>query len=250
MRVANFNAALEGSSWTLVDLKADNPEKLQQVMYDAVREAIKKGPVRAGSDATSDSAPAYPRKSLTRGVASLRAIGTDLRLLDLAIDFHGMGRVDVSTDDELWFKDGKLTDAGKQLISALAERQVVIHLVSPTPEILKEMAAAASKPFVVSGDYQLADDVIDPLKRLGCPLGVTLNPEKPGEFLARVEQLKKQLGERKLLFAMLHDTKKLDDVKQSLYIGLLDRGWAHDEIVGGREHRGLMGGATLSSLLQ
>ncbi len=112
------------------------------------------------------------------------------------------------------------------------------------------MAAAASKPLVVSGEYELADDVVDQLKRLGCPLGVTLDPEKPAEFLARVERMKKKLGERGMLFAMLQSSKEMKHVKQSLYIGLLDRGWAHNEIVGSREHRGLMGGATLNKLAQ
>ena len=112
------------------------------------------------------------------------------------------------------------------------------------------MAQSATKPFVVSGDYELPEEVIDQLKRLGCPLGVTLDPAQPGKFLDRVEELKKKLGERRLLFAMLHSTENLDKVKQSIYIGLLDRGWGHDEIVGGREHRGLMGGATINKILE
>ncbi len=43
MRVANYNPALEGSSWTLVDLQADSSEALQQEIYNLVRETIKKG---------------------------------------------------------------------------------------------------------------------------------------------------------------------------------------------------------------
>ena len=251
MRVANYNPKLEGSSWTQVDLKADTNEKLQQAIYDFVRETVQR---RAASNASSentaseDELPA--RKSMGRGLASLAPIGTDERLLDLVIDFYGVGRVDVATDDALWFKDQQLTDEGKQLVTLLEKRQVLIHLVSPAPEVLKAIGAVASKPFVVSGQYELTDEVLDGLKRLGCPLGVTLDPSNPGQFLDRVEHLKSQLGERQLLFAMLQDAKDLEKVKQDLYIGLLDRGWAHNEIVGGRQHRGLMGGATINSLLQ
>ncbi|MHB9081139.1 MAG: protease-associated domain-containing protein [Pirellulaceae bacterium] len=39
-----------------------------------------------------------------------------------------------------------------------------------------------------------------------------------------------------------------EEAKSALYLGLLDRGWARNEIAGDRAHRGLLGGALLNSL--
>ena len=40
----------------------------------------------------------------------------------------------------------------------------------------------------------------------------------------------------------------LDEAKRPLYLGLIDKGWTHNEINGNREHRGLVGGGNLSSI--
>jgi hypothetical protein len=244
VRISNFNPKLEGSDWTIIDVKAENGDELKLALLEHVRQQLKD---RAAADSSSSSSV---RKSISRGVTSLKAVGSDEQLLDLIVEIHGIGRLDLASDDAMWFEDDTLTDAGKTMLAALEKRKIVVHLESPTPAVLKAMVSAATQPFAVSGTYELSSDVIDSLKRLGCPLGVSLDPKKPDEFLTCVEEMKKQLGERKLLFAMLQDSKEIDTAKQGIYIGLLDRGWGHDEIVGGREHRGLMGGATLRQLGQ
>lgn len=259
MRITNLNPALEGSNWSLIDLKAENGTELMQSLFEHVREQLKEQasaesePSREGRRRGGGRPPTGNgslRQSINRGVDSLKAVGTDERLLDLIVETHGIGRFDLAADDPMWFQDGVLTDTGKALLTALEKRKVVIHFVSPTPAALKQLTDAASRPFVVSGQYELEADVTDSLKRLGCPLAVPLDPKQPDEFLTRVEELKSRLGERRLLFAMLQNAEKLDDVKQTIYMGLLDRGWGHDEIVGGREHGGLMGGATIRQLGQ
>jgi hypothetical protein len=110
------------------------------------------------------------------------------------------------------------------------------------------MLSTGSKPFVVTGDYKIVDSMVERLNSRGVLLGVDLDPQKVEDFVKRVEETKKRLGERKRLFAYLTSVKGLDEAKKPLYIGLIDRGWAHSEIYGGREHRGLVGGANLNSL--
>jgi hypothetical protein len=61
--------------------------------------------------------------------------------------------------------------------------------------------------------------------------------------------MRKRLGERKNLFAYLTSIEGLNEAKRSLYLGLVDRGWSHNEISGGREQRGLLSGGSLDSLL-
>jgi hypothetical protein len=252
MQISNVNPAVAGSSWTSVELQADSAEQLRNVIDEEVRKWVKES--AAGGESNNAQAGKSPsprgKKSLARGLGNLKPIGTDARLLDLVIDLYGIGRVDVMKDDSLWFHDTKLTAEGKQLAKLLQDRSVVVHLVSPGEQELKDLLDATSKPFVVSGDYQLPADLAEQIRGRGILLGVTLNPQDPASFLERVEQLKRQLGERSPLFAVIATSEGLDNVKQSLYLGLIDRGWARNEIVGGREHRGLMGGATLHKLAE
>jgi hypothetical protein len=56
------------------------------------------------------------------------------------------------------------------------------------------------------------------------------------------------LGERRNVFAYLTAEEGLDEAKRPLYLGLIDRGWTHNEICGTRDHRGLVGGASMGTL--
>ena len=50
------------------------------------------------------------------------------------------------------------------------------------------------------------------------------------------------------LFLFLTATEGLDEAKRPLYLGLIDKGWTHNEINGNREHRGLVAGGNLNSI--
>jgi hypothetical protein len=250
MRIANLNPELKESAWTVVDLKADSGDALYQQIYDSLRTMIKKSP-SSDSEASrtgSQSAGRPPSKSITRGLANVEIIGTDTRLLDLVIDVHGIGRVDLKADHPLWVEKGQLTEDGETMLGALEERGVVLRLLSPGQQLMKDVLYAASKPFVITGEYEIPEELIDRLTSRGVLYGVDFDPREVTGFITRVEQLKSRLGDRKNLFAYLTGLEGLDDAKTPLYLGLVDRGWAHREIVGEREHRGLVGGASLGSL--
>ena len=88
----------------------------------------------------------------------------------------------------------------------------------------------------------------DRLNRRDVRFGVTCSPKDVDGFIARLEEMKSQLRERKNLFLFLTATEGLDEAKGPLYLGLIDKGWTHNEINGNREHRGLVGGGNLNSI--
>ena len=205
---------------------------------------------RGGGGGRPESGSPRPSKSVTRGLTRMDLIGTDLRLLDLVLELYGIGRVDIAADHPFWVKDGRLTADGKTMLAALQERKVAIHLVSPGPDLFKDVLDAAPKPFAVTGTVDIPEDLVERVAARGVLLGVNFDPKAVPDFLTRVEQLKTLLGERKNLFAYLINVDGLEEAKTPLYLGLLDRGWARNEISGDREHRGLLGGAALNSLLE
>jgi hypothetical protein len=250
MQISNFNPDLPNSLWSVVPLDKKSKEELYDEIYDRARELLKGSPSSRGSSGASKAGDPRSRgkKSLARGLADLKLIGDDVRLLKLVVDFHGVGRVDIKGDDGVWVANGRLTDEGREALSALEQSGVAARLISPGEKLINDMLSAASKPFVITGDYDIAYDHVSRLNDRGVQLGIDFDPQKVEDFLARVEKARKQLGERRNLFAFLTAAKKLDEAKEPLYLGLIDRGWTHNEICGGREHRGLVGGANLSAL--
>jgi hypothetical protein len=254
LRVANFNPQLSGSAWSVVDLKSNNRDELMGQLIEQVQQLGKaapppaEGPRMRRAGPPGEAGSGRPTKSLARGLQRMELIGTDVRLLELVAEVYGIGRIDIAADHPFWVADGKLTADGKAMLSAVQERNFVVHLLSPGPELLADVLQSTSKPFVITGDYQIAEELADQITARGILCGVTLDPAAVDTFLTRVEELKSRLGERRNLFAYLAKTDGLDEAKAALYLGLLDRGWGRGEIVSGREHRGVLGGATMETL--
>ena len=116
------------------------------------------------------------------------------------------------------------------------------------PDLLKDMVYAATKPFVVTGDYDVSPSLVDQLNSRGVMLGVNFDPKQVPEFINRVEELKNLLGQRKNLFAFVTSTEGLEDAKRPVYMGLTDRGWGHNEICGSQDSEGLFGSGRFRSL--
>jgi len=248
MEISNLNPDLPNSTWTYVDIKEKTKEALHDQLYDRARELFRgTSPADAGGPARAAGQGPRAQKSLTRGLANFQAIGEDVRLLELAVDFYGIGRVDIKGDDGVWVVNGRLTDVGREALKSLEANDVVVRLVSPGEKLIDDMLSAASRPLVITGDYQITYALAERLNAGGVHLGIDLDPEKVGDFITRVEKATNLLGERRNLFAFLTAAKGLEEAKQPLYLGLIDRGWTHNEICGGREHRGLLGGGNLGT---
>ena len=241
MQLSNLNPDLPKSSWTYVEIKKKTKEELYDEIHHHARELF------TGSPRSGDKTP-RAKKSLTRGLANLKPIGTDTRLLELAVDCYGIGRVDLKGDDGVGIVKGRLTDDGKEALRVLEENDAVVRLVSPGEELINDMLSAASKPFIITGDYQITYAMVDRLNSRAVRLGINFDPKDVGDFITRLEKARNLLGERANLFAFLTAAKGLEEAKQPLYLGLIARGWTHNEICGSRGRGGLVGGGNLSTL--
>jgi len=130
----------------------------------------------------------------------------------------------------------------------LEENSVIVRLVSPDVALLDDVLSSASKAFIVTGEYETPEKMVDRLNNRGVRFGVNCSPKNVDGFIAKLEQVKSELRERKNLFLFLTATEGLDEARRPLYLGLIDKGWTHNEINGNREHRGLVGGGNLNSI--
>lgn len=245
MRIANLNPRLEDSLWTNVAIKQKEKKALYQKIHNRARELFRAAAL--GSLPEGGSGP-HGKKSLKRGSSDLARAAADADLLKLLIDYHGIGRADIEGDDATWVVDGRLTDDGKAALKVLEENRVTVRLISPGEDLIDDLLSAASKPFVITGEYEIPARMVDRLNRRAVRFGVTCSPKDVDGFIARLEEMKSQLRERKNLFLFLTATEGLDEAKRPLYLGLIDKGWTHNEINGNREHRGLVGGGNLDSI--
>ena len=245
MRVANFNPDLEDSSWTSVAIKKQEKEAVYEEIRNRARALFKAA--ASGNLPGGDSGP-HGRKSMARGASGLGVAGDDATLITLLMDYHGIGRVDIEGDDGTWVVDGRLTDQGKAALKILEENNIIVRLISPGEQLIDDMLSAASKAFIITGEYEIPEKLVDRLNSRGVRFGVNCDPKDIDGFLTRLEAVKSRLRERGNLFLFLTATEGLDEAKSSLYLGLLDKGWTRNEISGNREHRGLIGGGTLNTI--
>ncbi len=245
MRVANLNPELEDSQWTTVAIKKQEKEAVYEEIHNRARALFKAA--ASGNLPSGDSGP-HGKKSLTRGATGLAVAGDDAKLLTLLIDYHGVGRADITGDDGTWIVDGRLTDQGKAALKTLEENGVIVRLVSPGENLIDDMLSAASKAFIITGEYEIPEKMVDRLNSRRVRFGIDCDPKDVGGFITRLEEMKTRLRERRDLFLLLTATEGLDQAKGQLYLGLIDKGWARNEITGNREHRGLIGGGTLNSI--
>jgi hypothetical protein len=239
-QIRNANPDLKDSQWSVVTLTQTSKEGLYQEIHNRARELFRNPP---------SPGPSTPRKSLAKGLANIKPIGDDRQLLQLVLDLHGIGRVDLKGDDGVWIVDGRLSEKGKEAVKTLAENAVAIRLISPGQNLTSDLLSVATEPFIITGQFEIPDELVDRLNQREVRIGIDLDPKNIEAFLTRLEKMRKRLGERKNLFAYLTSIDGLNEAKRPLYLGLVDRGWSHNEISGGREHRGLLGGGNLDSLL-
>lgn len=250
MRISNVNPALSGSSWSQVDVKPKSKEALYNEIHERAR-ALFRGEQPSGDSSGGSgtgSQTQRTQRSLTRGLVGLELIGADIALLKLAVDFYGAGRLDIKGDDGVCVIDGRLTDDGKTALRALEELDVLVRLVSPKQNLIDDVLSAGSKPFVITGDYEIPETMVDRVNSRGVLLGIDLDPKKVDDFITRLEKTKSLLDERGNLFAFLTATEGLEEAKRPLYLGLIAKGWTHNEICGTRGRRGLLSGGSLTTL--
>ena len=211
-------------------VKAKKKDALYEEIFNRAREVLRGRPPEPQDRRRG--------RAFTRGFSDLAVFEGDMRLFKLAGDIYGFGRVDIKGDDGIWIVKGRLTDQGKQAVKEMQASGIALRLVSPGGELLNDMLSAVTKPFVVTGNYSIPDEVIDRVLSRGVLFGVDLDPLKVEDFITRLEQIKERLGERTALRAFLTATKGLEEARRPLYMALIKKGWAHTEICGKRGRPG------------
>jgi hypothetical protein len=184
-------------------------------------------------------------KTFRRGTANLALFEGDLPLLLNAAEFIGFGRLDVMVDDGFWFDGGRLTAAGAQALGVLEENGIWIHLRSPSEALLQDMLSAASRPFIVSGDFSVSSAMAGAINEKGVVFAVTLDSSNVGRAVSDLEGLKLQLGDTDNLALSVTTEELPDEAKNELYMGLINAGWEHLEIAGARRAGGGITGGNL-----
>ena len=214
--VENINPDLEGSAWSYVDIKGYSKDKLRWRVA-----AVEK----------------KPRKTLETGIKDLRGFEGDVELLIAASEALGFGRVDITGSDGVWVAGGRLTRKGRYALGVMQENEIVVNLVSPSPQLFRAVLDTAFRPFVVTGYYRLNPRLCDQINEKDVLLGVKFDPGDVNDCVERLVEAKAALGGSDNLILYVTSTEGLEAAKKALYISLIKKGWQADEIGGARSRR-------------
>ena len=211
-----INPDMSGSHWNRENLTGYSQDKLRWRMA---------------------SVEEKPRKAVEKGVRDLKLFDGDVELLVAASEALGFGRVDIQGSDGTWIVKGQLTEEGRYFLGMMEEKNVVVNLVDPAPQLLRDVLAAATRPFMVSGFYLLDPSTYKAINEKQVLLAVKFDPADVAGCIERLEEIKVALGDTDNLIVSVTSTNKLDEAKQDLYVRLIKNGWTKEEIGSSRRGR-------------
>ncbi len=225
----------------LMGLVLDSALAVNGRLQEEQRQAapVMASPMRYGGPSASG------KKTFNRGISDLAPFEGDTSLLLAAAEFIGFGRLDLRGDDGYWISNGHLTAEGRRAVPILEANEIWIHLASPSPDLFEEVLAAASEPFIVTGDYAVSDLMLTPINDKGVILGVSLDPAHVDGTIAALEELKARLGDTDNLVLCATTDRGMEEAGAALYMGLVHRGWEAVEIAGDRRAGGGISGNNL-----
>jgi hypothetical protein len=223
MSITNINPDSKDSAWSHVGIKGYSPDRLR------------------GRIATVGK---KPQKTYSKGIKGLRPFEGDVELLIEASNMLGFGRVDITGSDGEWIVKGRLTRNGRYALRMMEENGIVINLVSPSPQLLEAVLETATRPFIITGFYDLDQQLYDRINEKKVLLGVKFDPSDVEGCVKRLDRAKAFLGDTDNLVLFLTSTEGLDEAKKSLYVSLIKKGWTPDDIASQsrRERKGIAGG--------
>ncbi len=186
-----------------------------------------------------------PRRTLETGIRDLKLFEGDVELLMAASRALGAGRVDIQGSDGAWIVKSSLTEDGRYFLGMMEEKKIVVNLVDPAPQLLRDVLAAATRPFMVSGFYLLDPSTYKAINEKDVLLAVKFDPDDVAGCAARLEEIKAALGDTDNLILSVTSTRELDEAKQDLYVRLIKKGWTKEEIGSSRRSRGRRGSGEL-----
>lgn len=242
MRVTIINTAMPQSTWRNTDYPSKSTLLARmyerevmlnaQAQAQALAAARAAGPVFMFAAAPTPPPPPIPvRKDFNQGVRSMVFAG-DAKLLELASNTLGFGRVEFTGDDGTWVVNGRLTDAGKSAIKTMETNGIVIHLVNPSDDLLNDVLTAAERPLVVAGTYNLSPAAKNLVVSKKAIVSVDFDPADVQSTINKADEAKKQVGAATNLIAFVKSTDKINDLdfKRAFYFGLIKKGWTTADI--------------------
>ncbi|MFC1513780.1 M20/M25/M40 family metallo-hydrolase, partial [candidate division KSB1 bacterium] len=188
LSITNINPGIPGSIWQQIDLGANTKDGLKDALIDRAINRANQPQQQAGR-AGQRGGMQQPgiSKNVNQGVNSFTAFERDMDFLIRVSNFLGFGRVDIKGNEGAW-----LTNAGS--IRTLEENNIVIHLDSPSESVLNSVLSAASKPFLVTGNYSITGGMVNAINEKGVIFGVDFNPSQVDVCIDQLEKMKSQMG--------------------------------------------------------
>jgi hypothetical protein len=255
MSLDAFAPQLEDNAYSYVEIGAADRDALVEVLLDSAV-AIAQQPTTqpAGQQAAAmrqigrGGGGASRGRTLYRGVNDLSTFEGDVDLLVAAAQLIGFGRVDIADDDGYWVVDDGLTVAGRRALAIMEQENIVVHLADPSQALMREMLSAATRPFVVTGDYSIGAEMVEAVNEKGILVGITFNPADVRGCISEILATRALLGDTDNIFLTLTTDEGLEEAQKALYMGLIAEGWTNTEIVGDRREGGGVTGANLRRL--
>ncbi len=255
LNLQSFNPGAEGNRYQVIDLDFPDEEAMAAAILDSARAQI----ARARTQATGNTqmqqmirmygggGRAASGRSVYRGIDDFTLFQDD-ELLIAASEFLGFGRLDFAGSmfaEEISEEESREAAAWFEQIE---EARIVLHLQDPPAGVLEWFIERLSRPFIVSGEYQIEADQVARLNETGVLFAVTMDPGNVDACIAELNRLKTLLGDTDNLVLSITDESDLDTAKKALYMGLIESGWTHEEIAGARRGQGGIAGGNLGSL--
>ncbi len=212
------------SSWTW--LEAETPEDFAGLITKEIREL--KNPQNS-RDVYRNMRRRFGGTPRNRGVSGASVFNHDAAYMRVAKEVLNFGRIDVTGDDGIWFDKG-VTEIGAKAIGAIGKNQICLHLINPTSETLSAVLEKARKPFLVSGFEAFDDSMFARVKKKEVVIAVDFDPKDIEGCLEKLETYRAKLDTTANLVLNVTADEGLQEAKQKLYRGLIDKGWSMDEI--------------------
>lgn len=255
LNLQSFNPGAEGNRYTVVDLDFPNAEAMAAAILDSARAQIARARTQAtGNTQMQQMMRMYgggggvtSGRSVYRGIDDFTLFQDD-ELLFAASEFLGFGRLDFAGsmfEEEISEEESREAAAW---FERMEEEGIVLHLQDPPAGVLGWFLERLSRPFIVSGAYQIEADKVAGINETGVLFAVTMDPGNVDACIAELNRLKTLLGDADNLVLSITDESNLDTAKKALYMGLIEAGWTHEEIAGTRRSRTGIAGGNLGSL--
>jgi hypothetical protein len=220
-----------GGGWQM--LKASSSADLLTLANNRIKELKAPRPAAPAGAFAMGGRGGAGGPQVTVGVRDAGLFDGNVGLMQELATTLDFGRVDVVKNDGLWFNfNSGVTDKGKEAIKAMESGNVVLNLINPSSRLLGDVLDATAKPFMVTvtGSTPVEAALIARMNQKNALLAIECIPAEVQGCVNRLEDARKQFGDKDNLLLLFSTGEKIDEAKKSLYMSLVKNGWTKDEI--------------------